>query len=120
MPRRLPRQRRAGASSSAATVDPAASCCVTPSSQAWLSRQLNDPYVAEAKARGYRSRAAFKLIELDERFGLIRPGARVVDLGAAPGGWTQVAVQRGAATVVALDRLAEYSDGWQTAIGPAF
>ena len=74
-------------------------------SQRWLARQLNDPYVAAAKAQGWRSRAAFKLIELDERFGLLRPGARVVDLGAAPGGWTQVAVQRGAATVVALDLL---------------
>ncbi len=74
-------------------------------SQRWLARQLNDPYVAAAKAQGFRSRAAFKLIELDERFGLIRPGVRVVDLGAAPGGWTQVAVQRGAASVVALDLL---------------
>ena len=61
------------------------------------ARQLNDPYVAAAKAQGWRSRAAFKLIELDERFHLMRPGARVVDLGAAPGGWTQVAVKRGAA-----------------------
>jgi 23S rRNA (uridine2552-2'-O)-methyltransferase len=74
-------------------------------SQRWLVRQLNDPYVAAARAQGWRSRAAFKLIELDERFGLIRPGARVVDLGAAPGGWTQAAVKRGAATVVALDLL---------------
>jgi 23S rRNA (uridine2552-2'-O)-methyltransferase len=74
-------------------------------SQRWLVRQLNDPYVAAAKAQGWRSRAAFKLIELDERFKLLRPGARVVDLGAAPGGWTQVAVQRGAAMVVALDLL---------------
>lgn len=74
-------------------------------SQRWLARQLNDPYVAAAKAQGFRSRAAFKLIELDDRFGLIRPGARVADLGAAPGGWTQVAVQRGAGRVVALDLL---------------
>jgi 23S rRNA (uridine2552-2'-O)-methyltransferase len=74
-------------------------------SQRWLARQLNDPYVAAAKAQGWRSRAAFKLIELDERFGLIRPHARVVDLGAAPGGWTQAVVQRGAARVVALDLL---------------
>ena len=74
-------------------------------SQRWLARQLNDPYVAAAKAQGFRSRAAFKLIELDERFGLIRPGVRVVDLGAAPGGWTQVAIQRGAGLVVALDLL---------------
>jgi 23S rRNA (uridine2552-2'-O)-methyltransferase len=65
-----------------------------PSSTAWLSRQLNDPYVAEARRLGYRSRAAFKLIELDDRFQLLRPGRRVVDLGCAPGGWTQVAVER--------------------------
>src|SRR5215831_19493083 len=65
-----------------------------PSSTAWLSRQLNDPYVAEVRRLGYRSRAAFKLIELDDRFRLLRPGARVVDLGCAPGGWTQVAVER--------------------------
>jgi 23S rRNA (uridine2552-2'-O)-methyltransferase len=65
-----------------------------PSSTRWLSRQLNDPYVAEARRLGYRSRAAFKLIELDERFRLLRAGQRVVDLGCAPGGWTQVAVAR--------------------------
>ena len=65
-----------------------------PSSTEWLSRQLNDPYVAEAHRLGYRSRAAFKLIELDDRFHLLRPGRRVVDLGCAPGGWTQVAVER--------------------------
>jgi 23S rRNA (uridine2552-2'-O)-methyltransferase len=65
-----------------------------PSSTRWLSRQLNDPYVAEARRLGYRSRAAFKLIELDQRFRLLRPGQRVVDLGCAPGGWTQVAVER--------------------------
>ena len=63
-----------------------------PSSTRWLSRQLNDPYVAEARRLGYRSRAAFKLIELDERFRLLRLGQRVIDLGCAPGGWTQVAV----------------------------
>jgi 23S rRNA (uridine2552-2'-O)-methyltransferase len=74
-------------------------------SQRWLARQLNDPYVAAAKQQGWRSRAAFKLLELDERFHLIKRGARVVDLGAAPGGWTQVAARRGA-TVVALDLLA--------------
>jgi 23S rRNA (uridine2552-2'-O)-methyltransferase len=66
----------------------------TVSSQRWLQRQLNDPYVAEAKKRGYRSRAAFKLLQLDDQFKFLRPGARVVDLGAAPGGWTQVAVER--------------------------
>jgi 23S rRNA (uridine2552-2'-O)-methyltransferase len=65
-----------------------------PSSTRWLSRQLNDPYVVEARRLGYRSRAAFKLIELDERFRLLRPGQRVVDLGCAPGGWTQAAIAR--------------------------
>lgn len=80
------------------------------SSTRWLHRQLNDPYVAEARARGFRSRAAFKLIELDERFDLLRSGMRVVDLGAAPGGWTQVAVDRvkpgsGKGKVVGLDIL---------------
>ena len=74
-------------------------------SQRWLSRQLNDPYVVAAKAQGWRSRAAFKLIELDERFHLIRPGMRVVDLGAAPGGWSQVVVKQGAASVVGVDLL---------------
>jgi 23S rRNA (uridine2552-2'-O)-methyltransferase len=76
-----------------------------PSSTAWLSRQLNDPYVAEARRLGYRSRAAFKLIELDDRFRLLRPGARVVDLGCAPGGWTQIAVKRVGArgAVVGID-----------------
>ncbi|MBT6096378.1 MAG: RlmE family RNA methyltransferase [Rhodospirillaceae bacterium] len=64
------------------------------SSTRWLQRQLNDPYVAEARRLGYRSRAAFKLIELDDQFHFLKPGGRIVDLGAAPGGWTQVAVQR--------------------------
>jgi 23S rRNA (uridine2552-2'-O)-methyltransferase len=71
----------------------------------WLARQLNDPYVAAAKAQGWRSRAAFKLIELDDKYHLIRKGVRVLDLGAAPGGWTQVAVKRGAASVLAVDLL---------------
>jgi 23S rRNA (uridine2552-2'-O)-methyltransferase len=62
----------------------------TASSTRWLSRQLNDPYVAQAKAEGYRSRAAYKLIEIDERFGLLKGISRVVDLGIAPGGWSQV------------------------------
>ena len=75
-------------------------------SQRWLQRQLNDPYVAAARAQGWRSRAAFKLIEMDDRHRLIRPGARVVDLGCAPGGWSQVAVRRGAGRVVGLDLLA--------------
>jgi 23S rRNA (uridine2552-2'-O)-methyltransferase len=65
-----------------------------PSSTEWLARQLNDPYVAEAQRLGYRSRAAFKLIQLDERFHLLAPGRRIIDLGCAPGGWTQVAVER--------------------------
>lgn len=75
----------------------------------WLQRQLNDPYVAEAKRRGYASRAAFKLTEIDNKLHLLRPGMAVVDLGAAPGGWTQVAVDRvragagGKGKVVALD-----------------
>ncbi|MEM0942889.1 MAG: RlmE family RNA methyltransferase [Pseudomonadota bacterium] len=64
------------------------------SSTRWLERQLNDPYVARAKADGYRGRAAYKLIEIDEKFRFLVPGARVVDLGAAPGGWSQVAVAR--------------------------
>ncbi|HER25611.1 MAG TPA: RlmE family RNA methyltransferase [Rhodospirillales bacterium] len=80
------------------------------SSTLWLQRQLNDPYVAEAHRRGYASRAAFKLIELDARFHFLKQGQRVVDLGAAPGGWTKVAVERvkpdpetGHGQVVALD-----------------
>jgi 23S rRNA (uridine2552-2'-O)-methyltransferase len=76
-----------------------------PSSARWLERQLNDPYVAAARRAGYRSRAAFKLVELDRRFGLLRRGQRVVDLGCAPGGWTQVAVERtgGRGIVVGVD-----------------
>ena len=80
------------------------------SSTRWLERQLNDPYVAEARRLGYRSRAAFKLIELDDRFHFLRPGQRVVDLGAAPGGWTQIVVhrveaERGRGRVVGIDPL---------------
>jgi 23S rRNA (uridine2552-2'-O)-methyltransferase len=66
----------------------------TTSQQQWLERQLNDPYVRRARAEGYRGRAAYKLIELDDRLGFLKPGARVVDLGCAPGGWCQVAVAR--------------------------
>ena len=80
------------------------------SSKLWLERQLNDPYVRRAKREGFRARAAFKLIEIDEKYRLFRPGARVIDLGAAPGGWSQVAAQRvgsvqGRGKVLAVDRL---------------
>ena len=80
------------------------------SSALWLSRQLNDPYVARAKAEGYRSRAAFKLLEIDDRYRLLKPGGRIIDLGAAPGGWSQVAAQRvgaaeGQGRIVAVDLL---------------
>jgi 23S rRNA (uridine2552-2'-O)-methyltransferase len=80
----------------------------TPSQKAWLERQLNDPYVHEAKKLGYRSRAAFKLIEIDDKYHFLKPGGFVVDLGAAPGGWSQVASARvksgdGKGRVVAID-----------------
>ncbi len=76
-------------------------------SKLWLERQLNDPYVARAKREGLRSRAAFKLAEMDDKFRLLRPGAKVVDLGAAPGGWSQIAAQRTGTggRVVAIDLL---------------
>jgi 23S rRNA (uridine2552-2'-O)-methyltransferase len=74
------------------------------SSRNWVKRQLNDPYVARARAEGYRARAAYKLIELDEEFGILKRGARVIDLGAAPGGWAQVADKRGC-KVVGIDLL---------------
>lgn len=85
----------------------------TASSARWLERHLNDPYVAEARKQGWRSRAAFKLLQLDERFDLIKSGMRVVDLGAAPGGWTQVVLSKqkrkitedSPAIVVAIDYL---------------
>ncbi len=82
----------------------------THSSHQWLSRQLNDPYVRKAHAEGYRSRAAFKLIEIDDRHKILKRGARVVDLGAAPGGWSQVAAERigiekGQGKIVAIDLL---------------
>ena len=78
----------------------------TASSVRWLERQLNDPYVKQAKAEGYRSRAAYKLTELDERFGLVRGAKRVVDLGIAPGGWSQVVRKRAPkATIVGIDLL---------------
>ena len=77
------------------------------SSKLWLERQLNDPYVARAQREGFRSRAAFKLIEIDDKHRLLKSGARVVDLGAAPGGWSQVAAKRVGAKgkVVAIDVL---------------
>jgi 23S rRNA (uridine2552-2'-O)-methyltransferase len=80
------------------------------SSKQWLDRQLNDPYVARAKREGYRSRAAYKLIGIDDKYRLLKPGARVVDLGAAPGGWSQVAARRvgvadGKGRVVGIDLL---------------
>jgi 23S rRNA (uridine2552-2'-O)-methyltransferase len=79
----------------------------TPSSRAWLERQINDPYVLRAKREGYRSRAAFKLAEIDDKFHLLKKAARVVDLGAAPGGWSEIAVRRigEGGKVVALDIL---------------
>lgn len=78
----------------------------TASSTRWLERQLNDPYVKQAKAEGYRSRAAYKLIELDERFGLLRGAKRVLDLGITPGGWSQVVRKKApAASVVGIDLL---------------
>jgi len=82
----------------------------TPAQKRWLDRQLNDPYVARAKREGWRSRAAFKLIELDDKYRLLKPGSRVVDLGAAPGGWSQVAAKKvgageGRGRVVAIDLL---------------
>jgi 23S rRNA (uridine2552-2'-O)-methyltransferase len=82
----------------------------TASSREWLIRQLNDPYVRRAKSEGYRSRAAYKLIEIDDKARFLRRGARVVDLGAAPGGWSQVAASRvgakeGRGKVVAIDLL---------------
>ncbi len=78
----------------------------TPQSNRWLERQLNDPYVRRAHAEGYRSRSAYKLLELDERFGLLRGVTRVVDLGLAPGGWAQVVRRRAAgAALVGIDLL---------------
>jgi 23S rRNA (uridine2552-2'-O)-methyltransferase len=80
------------------------------SSKLWLERQLNDPYVAQARREGYRSRAAYKLIEIDDKYRILKPGISVVDLGAAPGGWSQIAAKRvgaadGKGKVVAIDVL---------------
>ncbi len=75
------------------------------SSQQWIKRQLSDKWSEKARAEGWRSRAAFKLMEIDDRFRLIKPGSRVIDLGAAPGGWVQLALKRGATHVVGVDLL---------------
>lgn len=85
------------------------------SSTRWLQRQLNDPYVAEARKAGYRSRAAWKLSQIDDRFKFLKPGTNIVDLGSAPGGWTQVAVERvGKGHVLSVDMLeVEAVDGAQ-------
>ena len=77
----------------------------TPSQQAWLERQINDPFAAKARALGYRSRAAFKLEEIDDKLRVLKPGARVIDLGLAPGGWTQLAIQRGVRDIAGVDLL---------------
>ncbi|MGO8922709.1 MAG: RlmE family RNA methyltransferase [Xanthobacteraceae bacterium] len=79
----------------------------TASSRAWLTRQISDPYVVRAKREGLRSRAAFKLAEIDDRYKVLKPGARVVDLGAAPGGWSEIAARRVGTSgrVIALDIL---------------
>ncbi len=79
----------------------------TLSSRTWLERQISDPYVARAKREGFRSRAAYKLAEIDDKYRLLKPGARVVDLGAAPGGWSEIAARRVGAggRVVAIDIL---------------
>ena len=92
------------------------------SSNKWLARQLNDPYVAEAKRLGYRSRAAFKLIQLDEKYKFLGKGKRIVDLGCAPGGWTQVAVikNKGLGQVVGIDILETSPIGGATLIQQDF
>jgi 23S rRNA (uridine2552-2'-O)-methyltransferase len=78
----------------------------TTSSNAWLQRQLNDPFVTLAKSKGYRARAAFKLTEIDDRTHLLKRGARVIDLGCAPGSWLEVAVERGVTDIAGVDLLA--------------
>lgn len=75
------------------------------SSKKWIERQLSDPYVQQAQTDGYRARAAYKLIQLDEQMRLLKPGMRVVDLGCAPGGWLQVCIRRGIKELVAIDLL---------------
>lgn len=78
----------------------------TESSKRWIERQLQDPYVRKAKDEGYRSRAAYKLLEIDETASILRKGQRVIDLGCAPGGWIQIALQKGASEVAGIDLLA--------------
>jgi 23S rRNA (uridine2552-2'-O)-methyltransferase len=109
-PKKGGEDRKRGSGARAATVRLKTAKGRTISSQRWLQRQLNDPYVQDAQRLGFRSRSAFKLQQLDERFGFLRPGQRVVDLGAAPGGWTQVVAARvlgaaGNGRVVGLDIL---------------
>lgn len=77
----------------------------TPSQQAWLERQINDPFSAKARALGYRSRAAFKISEIDDKFRFFHKGAKVIDLGCAPGGWLQIAVERGVTQLAGIDLL---------------
>jgi 23S rRNA (uridine2552-2'-O)-methyltransferase len=77
----------------------------TASSKQWIERHINDPYVHRAQVEGWRARAAFKLLELDEKFGLLKRGMKVIDLGAAPGGWSQVVLKHGASRVVGVDLL---------------
>jgi 23S rRNA (uridine2552-2'-O)-methyltransferase len=75
------------------------------SSREWVDRQLRDPYVRRAQEAGYRARAAYKLKEIDEKFHILKRGARIIDLGCAPGGWTQVAFEKGAAAIASVDLL---------------
>ncbi len=75
------------------------------SSREWVDRQLRDPYVRRAQEAGYRARAAYKLLEIDEKFHILKKGARIIDLGCAPGGWLQVALERGAAKIAGVDLL---------------
>ena len=90
----------------------------TPSSQAWLSRQINDPWSAKARAHGYRSRAAYKLTDIADRFGLLKPGHRVIDLGAAPGGCVQAVTPENPATSRAMAKASEATAGPGRRAGP--
>ena len=73
------------------------------SSREWVDRQLHDPYVIRAREAGYRARAAYKLLEIDEKFGILKKGSRIIDLGSAPGGWLQVALEKGVLSAEELD-----------------